>query len=189
MTLRQSGHSMNLFRGPMTGFYTTNFAETWSPILALLADGPGEPLGRRIRTLSQDAPAMPSLRDMHRIAAQRPMLQAWHYLLHDAAMHTEILCVEKACLGKYQYDWREDNLSNEDDLASTCEPGIYNFISELLKALEAQGRGYAHGHEKIASIIEAMGVDQLCALLDPSLSEPEAQILIDEWCAEHAKKA
>ena len=103
-TLRQSGHAMNLNRGPMHGFYTTNFADTWSPILAVLADDPGEPLGQRARSLRRDAPEMPTLRDMHRIAARRPMLQAWHYLLHDAAMHTEVLCVRNAYLGKHRYD-------------------------------------------------------------------------------------
>ncbi len=151
MALRQSGHAMNLHRGPMSGFFATSFAETWSPILALLADGPGEPLGTRARGLRQDAPLMPVHREMHRISAQRPMLQAWHYLLHDAAMHSEILCVRNAHLGKYRYDFCHDLAKlpvPEDDVASTGEPGIYNFVSELLKAMEAQGRGYARGHGK-----------------------------------------
>ena len=31
-------------------------------------------------------------------------------------------------------------------------------------------------------------MDQLCALLDPSLSEPEAECLIDEWCCRARKE-
>ena len=184
-TLRQSGHAMNLNRGPMHGFYTTNFADTWSPILAVLADGPGEPLGQRTRSLRRDAPEMPTLRDMHRIAARRPMLQAWHYLLHDAAMHTEVLCVRNAYLGKHRYDLHHELVKlpdPEDDLASTGEAGIYNFVQELLKAQESQGRGYTHGHEKVASVIDAMGVDRLCALLDPALPADRVDELIDEFC-------
>ncbi len=169
----------------MHGFYTTNFADTWSPILAVFADGPGEPLGQRTRSLRRDAPEMPTLREMHHIAAQRLMLQAWHYLLHDAAMHTEVLCVRNAYLGKRRYDLHHELVKlpdPEDDLASTGEAGIYNFVLELLKAQESQGRGYTHGHEKVASIIDAMGVDRLCALLDPALPADRVDELIDEFC-------
>ncbi len=137
------------------------------------------------RCLLQDAPAMPTLREMHRIAAQRPMLQTWHYLLHDAAMHTEVICVRNAFLGKYRYDFGAELAAlpePEDDLASTGEPGIFNFVSELQKPLESQGRGYTHGHEKPASVIEPMGVDRLCDLLDPAVEADEADKRIDEWC-------
>ena len=57
-----------------------------------------------------------------------------------------------------------------------------------LTVMETQGRSYAHDHEKIASIIGAMGVDPLCALLDSSLSEPEAECFIDEWCCRARKE-
>jgi hypothetical protein len=165
-TLRQSGHAMNLRRGPMSGFYTTNFADTRSPHLAMLADGPGEPLGPPRRSLVRDAPEMPTLQEMLRITATRPMLQAWHFLLHDAAMHSEVLCVRNAYIGKFRYYIDHDlkrMAEPDDDIASTCEAGIYNFVEELIKALESQGRGYTHGHEKVASVVESMGADHLCA--------------------------
>jgi hypothetical protein len=43
-------------------------------------------------------------------------------------------------------------------------------------------RGHAHGHEQIASIVEPMGVDQLCARLGPSRPGEEADHLTEEWC-------
>ena len=65
---------------------------------------------------------------------------------------------------------------------------VANNKTKQLTVMEAQGRGYAHDHEKIASIIEAMGVDQLCALLDSSLSEPEHSASSTSGVAEHAKR-
>ncbi len=204
-SLRQAGHAMNLHRGPMSLFFTTNFADTWSPILAKLNDGPG-PAPRfpcwnevtnganavlqstpydQARCLLDDAPAMPAHREMHRISSQRPMLQTWHYLLYDAAMHTEVLCIRNAFVGKYRYDFAADLASlpePEDDLASTGESGINNFVTEAQRPNESQGRGYTHGHEKETSLIEPMGVDRLCELLGPSLSDREADKRIDEWC-------
>ena len=40
----------------------------------------------------------------------------------------------------------------EDDFASTGEIGIAHFVRAALKPLEAQGRGFSHGHEKVISV-------------------------------------
>ena len=42
--------------------------------------------------------------------------------------------------------------AREDDFASTGEIGIAHFVRSALKPLEAQGRGFSHGHEKVISV-------------------------------------
>ena len=50
--------------------------------------------------------------------------------------------------GRQKYDpcfkWR-DEPAVEDDFASSGDFGVSAFIRALIKALEAQGRGFAHG--------------------------------------------
>ena len=42
--------------------------------------------------------------------------------------------------------------SYEDDYASNGEPGLANFATALLSPLEAQGRGFSHGHTKVMGV-------------------------------------
>ena len=42
--------------------------------------------------------------------------------------------------------------SYEDDYASNGEPGIANFATSMLEPLEAQGRGFSHGHKKVKGV-------------------------------------
>ena len=65
MTLRHSGFAKNVHQGSLQLFLTTNLADTYSPIVVALRDGAGEPLGARRVDLSQDAPGMPTLQEMH----------------------------------------------------------------------------------------------------------------------------
>ena len=65
-------------------------------------------------------------------------------------------------LGKRKYDpsfyWpREPH--TEDDFASTGDFGIAGLACGLVKALEAQSRGFAHGHEKIHSEPQTKAID------------------------------
>ena len=152
-SLRQLGFALNVFDGPLTIFLTTNFADVYSPITATLINGAGEPLGKRTINLLEDMPCMPTLQTMHRELAKHPMLQAELFLLMDKVTHRELLCM-KAFLGGYNYgdDTRTRDPYQEDDLASTMEIGIAEFPRSCLKPLEAQGRGFTHGHEKIISV-------------------------------------
>ena len=81
---------------------------------------------------------------------------------------------------------RATNVAADEPLHAASEEA--NNKTKQLTVMEAQGRGYAHDHAKIASTIKAMGVDQLCALLDSSLSEPEHSASSTSGVAEHAKK-
>ena len=151
VVIRHMGQAMNQRFGPFSSFFTTNFADTYHVLTQVLAQGAGEPLGWRPLDILQDSPPMPTSQAMHKIVATRPMVQAKLFLHLDAITHQNLLCVRRTFLGKQKYDpcskWR-DEPAVEDDFASSGDFGVAALIRALIKALEAQGRGFAHGHEK-----------------------------------------
>ena len=74
-TFRHMGQAMNERFGPFSTFFTTNFADTYSVLTVVLAQGAGAPLGRREGHLLQDSPDMPTSENMHKIVASRPMVR------------------------------------------------------------------------------------------------------------------
>ena len=179
MTIRHMGQAMNARFGPFSAFYTCNFADTYHPLTVALAQGAFEPLGRRPLDILQDSPLMPTSQEMHRIVASRPMVQANLFLLLDAVTHQNLLCTRSAFLGKRKYDpchkWSQEPLV-EDDFASSGDCGLAAFVRALIKALEAQGRGFAHGHEKTHSEPRTKAIDLICQFLGED----------DAGAAEHA---
>ncbi len=146
MSLRQLGFALNVYDGPLPIFLTTNFADMYSPITAILMHGAGEALGKREVNLLDNEPHMPTLQAMHRALAEHPMLLVELLLLLDDLVHTELCCM-KAFIGVKRYGIRDKQPVREDDFASTMQIGIAQFPRPSLKPLEAHGRGFTHGHE------------------------------------------
>ena len=67
--------------------------------------------------------------------------------------HRELLCTD-AFLGerKFQSARQGNEPAREDDYATHCQIGIAQLIRAALKPLEAQGRGFSHGHGKYISV-------------------------------------
>ena len=63
-------------------------------------------------------------------------------------------------------------LNREDDFASSGLRGLADFVIAIFKCLEAQARGYAHGHGKVHSISD--GTTGLLQCLDEVKHEIEA---------------
>ena len=69
---------------------------------------------------------------------------------------TELLGIQEAFIGQHQLNdpgmphWMR--VSKEDHLASNGSNGLADFVEALLMPLEAQGRGFAHGHKKIIAL-------------------------------------
>ena len=88
---------------------------------------------------------------MRKIVALRPMIQANLFLLLDALAHAHLLATRRIFLGKQRYDanfkWAREPYC-EDDYKSNGDLGIAGLVRGVIKAFEAQGRGFAHGHEK-----------------------------------------
>ena len=100
---------------------------------------------------------MPTLRDMHRIVAAHPTIQARLFLLLEGVLMTELLCIHGAFIGTWALNAMNDAglprvQSYEDDYASNGEPGLANFATSVLDPLEAQGRGFSHGHKKTMGV-------------------------------------
>jgi len=152
IVIRHMGQAMNERFGPFSAFFTTNFADTYHVLTQVLAQGAFEPLGWRPLNMLQDSPPMPTSQEMHKIVATRPMVQAKLFMHFDALTHQHLLCVRSTFLGQRKYDpcfkWI-DEPAVEDDFASNGDFGLAAFLRALIKALEAQGRGFAHGHEKL----------------------------------------
>ena len=148
------GQAMNERFGPFAAFFTANFADTYHVLTQVLAQGAFEPLGRRPLNILQDSPPMPTSQEMHKTVAARPMVQAKLFLHLDAISHQNLLCTRRAFLGKRRYDpcykWGDEPVV-EDGFASSGDFGVAGLVRALIKALEAQGRGFAHGHEKLHS--------------------------------------
>jgi hypothetical protein len=164
--VRHMGQAMNERFGSFAAFFTTNFADTYHVLTQVLAHGAGEPLGWRPLNILQDSPPMPTPQVMHKIFASRPMVQAKLFLHLEASAHQNLLCARRSFVGKQKYDpcfkWQDEPVV-EDDFASSGDFGVAALLRALLKALEAQGRGFAHGHEKLHSepITKAIDIIQL----------------------------
>ena len=113
---------------------------------------------------------MPTSQDMHRIVAAAPMIQANLFLLLDALTHQHLLCCRRTFLGRQIYDpnfrWAKEP-HVEDDFASSGDFGLAALLRALIKALEAQGRGFAHGHEKTHSEPMTKAIDLNLAFRGP----------------------
>ena len=149
--LRQLGYALNVYDGALSIFLTCNFADTYSPITVTLMNGAGEPLGTRNVNLLADFPRMPCLKEIHKALAKHPVLQARLYLLLDELVHRELLCMS-AFIGVQGYGSTLCGPGREDDYATTCQIGLAQLPRCALKPLEAQGRGFEHGHEKLVSV-------------------------------------
>ena len=186
VSLRQLGFGLNVYDGPLTVFLTTNFADMYSPIAVTLMNGAGEPLGRRDVNLLQSVPCMPTLQAMHRSLAKHPYIQVRLFLLLDELVHTELLCTH-AFIGLRGYSVRHaGGPTQEDDFASTGEIGIAHFVRSALKPLEAQGRGFSHGHEKVISVPRTRAA-RLKQLFTATATEHGSDEL-GQWC-ERARDA
>ena len=73
--LRHAGFARDLHGGALTGFSTTSFADTYSPLTATLVNAAGEPLGHRSINLFETTREMPPLQTTHEFVAKYPMVQ------------------------------------------------------------------------------------------------------------------
>ena len=97
-------------------------------------NGAGEPLGQRSMNLLTDCPRMPCLREIHRVLAKHPTLQARLYLLLDELVHRELLCTT-AFIGVRGYGTTRRGPGREDDYATACQIGLAQLVRSAFKPL------------------------------------------------------
>lgn len=166
---RHIGNAMNLMWGPLVLFVTCNFADTYHPIMLSLAHSmDGTVLSERPMRLSEEEPEMPSLRDMHMLGAASPCAQARFFLLMTELVEIHLLGLEETRRVRGR-----SALPREDAFASSGQPGLAGFPGASLMPLEAQGRGFVHGHRKVHAV-PSWSAARLRRLLEGTDSEAVA---------------
>ena len=175
-TLRFNGHGNNILFGAPSFFATPNFADTYSPIVKMLHDGPSSanhflagcavqtaadaPSGGALQAghaprsdsyLASAEPPMPPLRRMHEIVAADPRSQAKYFLLLSELHCRHIIGVERLHIGRVALARPRRPL--HDGIAASLQPCVTPGTIDLQAPLEAQGRGFTHGHGKGHSIL------------------------------------
>ncbi len=179
MNVRHQSFSQTLCFGALKLFLTTNFADTYCPLVLKLydVDDSGEAIelvGEVTVNLFEDAPTMPTQQRMHKIVAQHPSVQARLFLLMEQVTITELLCVDRAFIGNKDLDCLDPGQSyweHEDSYASNGSPGLANFLTCMTEPLASQGRGFTHGHKKANEVpsCRAGVLKQMFRASDPEL--------------------
>ncbi len=151
--LRHESHNLNVTEGALVVFATFNFADNYSPLLfQLVRGGPGgsvEHIGEDIVCrLTDDAPNMPSLQQMHQLIAQSPRAQAKVFLLMDDIADIYFMGMDQSFIGRHQVQQSFHHKHREDQLASTAIPSLGGYGVAELEPFESQERGFEHGHRK-----------------------------------------
>ena len=161
--LRFDGHGNNLMFGAATFFNTPNFADTYSPLILQLHEGPGKHSHLRIRSASQPAvpdtpeqitraePKMPSLERMHQIGAKDPRAQAKFFILMTELHYRFIIGLDRLHIGRLTL--ARPRVPVHDEVAASLQPCIAPGTSDVQAPFEAQGRGFEHGHGKGHGIV------------------------------------
>ena len=151
--LRHESHNLNVTEGALVVFATFNFADTYSPLLfQLVRGGSGgsvENIGHDIVCrLTDDAPNMPSLQQMHQLIAQSPRAQAKFFLLMDDIADIYFMGMDQSFIGRHYVQQSFHHKHREDQLASTAIPSLGGYGVAELEPFESQERGFQHGHRK-----------------------------------------
>ena len=157
-SLRHEGHNLNVTEGALVVFATFNFADTYSPVLFRLVQeglypGSAAPPALEIKcTLTDDAPDLPSLQQMHQLIAESPRAQAKFFLLMDDIADVYFMGMDYSFVGRHHVQQSFHHKFREDTLASTGIPSLGGYGVAELEPFESQQRGFEHGHRKKYSI-------------------------------------
>ena len=162
-SLRHIMHASNIMFGSATFFVTPNHADTYSPLMLLLQNGParddhlnidapqldaGLPDEKFVFDIRSEAPSMPSLHRMHQIAAGNPRAQARFYLLMQTLHFGCLHGFDKLHIGRDNLVSPSRKHPRHDSFASKLQPAITPAAADVEVPGEAQGRGFTHGHGK-----------------------------------------
>ena len=157
--LRFDGHGNNLKFGASSFFVTPNFADTYSPLVVQLHEGPGKRSHLDIRGaevvraggITAAEPIMPPLERMHQIVAADPRAQAKFFLLMTELHYRFLIGLERLHIGRMTL--ARQAVTTQDEVAASLQPSIAPGTTDVQAPFEAQGRGFVHGHGKGHSII------------------------------------
>ena len=152
--LRHFGHALNVAFGPLTTFTTHNYADTQSPLIAQLSGCDQQWRDRAVGQTSHGfltcpEPCMPTLKQMHINVASSPRATARYFLLMEELTFRHLYGIDKIVLGSHRVRAASGYDDRDDDWASSANPGLGGMVVAAFEPLEAQGRGFQHGHRKV----------------------------------------
>ena len=166
MRVHHFGCAMNRIFTPLTVFHTHNYADNYSPEILTL-QGSEPPFAGYLQQI-----VMPTLQSMHQKTAASPRSTAKLFLLLEELSYRHLYQVDRAWLGNFKLQSVCGFDTREDDFASNGMRGLADFVTALLKVIESQARGFAHGHGKVHSIPN--GVQGLVQCLEDVKKEIQA---------------
>ena len=145
--LRFNGHGNNLLFGAASFFNTPNFADTYSPLVLQLHEGPGKHSHLDIGSASQPAaeitrsqPQMQSFVRMHQIVTADPRAQAKFGILMTELHYRYIISVERLHIGRTTL--ARPYLPLHDEVAASLQPSMAPGTTDVQAPFEAQRRGF-----------------------------------------------
>ena len=128
--LRFDGHGNNLEFGASSFFVTPNFADTYSPLVVQLHEGPGKRSHLDIRGakvvrasgITGAEPIMPPLERMHQIEAADPRAQAKFFLLMTELHYRFLIGLERLHIGRMSLV--RQAVTTQDEVAASLQPSI-----------------------------------------------------------------
>ena len=112
---------------------------------------------------------MPTLQQMHIHTASSPRATYKLFTLFEELSYRHLYKVDQAWLGNFRLTSVNSFNDREDDFASNGLRGLADFTTAIFKCIEAQARGFAHGHGKVHSIPD--GVTGLMQCLEKVTAE------------------
>ena len=94
---------------------------------------------------------MPSLRDMHEVVAKDPRSQAKFFMLMSELHYRYIIGIDRLHIGRTTL--ARPPLPCHDEVAASLQPCVTPGTTDMQAPIEAQGRGFQHGHGKGHSIL------------------------------------
>ncbi len=167
--LRFNGHGNNVLFGAASFFVTPNFADTYSPLVLQLHEGPGKhshmnevrasraemrfsgSASQPAAEITRAEPRMPSLERMHQIVAADPRAQAKFGILMTELHYRYIMGVERLHIGRSTLARPLHPV--HDEVAASLQPCVAPGTTDVQAPFEAQGRGFFHGQSKGHSIV------------------------------------
>ena len=106
------------------------------------------------------------------LVAHSPRTQAKFWLLMDDLVDRYFLGIGFYYVGSHRGSRIVNHKLVEDDFCSSGESGLAGFAVDEEEPLEAQARGFTHGHRKVYGVPEAMGPEMLRQFRAVSVAKP-----------------
>ena len=153
--LRHMGYAQNIVFGPLSVFTTHNYSDTHSPLVHQISQRSCESTKGMTsemleRLMVTQEPCMPTLQDMHKLVARSPRSTAKFFLLMEELTYRHLYGIDRIKIGHHVVQPVANSHDRDDGWASSSVPALAGFSVAAFEPLEAQGRGFEHGHRKIS---------------------------------------